>query len=493
MHSGLLYRSVLCVVLGVFLLSTSSVKRAAAGGPLLVGGPNLGTEGASIVWDTFVPIPYRIDGGPLSTTPSGEIVIGATDVPDRIQAMFDVWQNVPTATISYTNAGPLLSTGIFIDGDVNTVEEFSDVTASCDDATQSPIILDANGSIFDALLGDPNVIGFAGVCAVDPATGKITSGEAVLNGRFQDGIEDFDVVPTNFELTASEFDEAFAHEFGHFSGLDHSQINVNVLDQALGACAVDDLAGLPLMFPFAFCQARVAAGLSPLAADDVAWISKLYPDPSFSSDHGMISGIILFSDSVTHAQGVNVIARQIDDPMTAVNESRRVAISAVSGYLFTGNPGQSVTSDYLPCDPPSACPGGFAGNNSGGSSLGSRDPLLIGFYEIPVPPGTYVLEVESIPEFFAGGSSVGPLNPPIPNPGKDEKWNLTESSEDLPTDSNPIVVAAGALVPDINIILNETGPRFDAFEGSQISRMWRLRKLALRIWQERFALLSENP
>ena len=459
MRSANSIRLFILVVSGaVFFLGLGGQHSASAGGPLLVGGPTFGSEGQPFTWDSSMPVLYRVDGGPLSIDPTGALVIDSSTAIARVQAMFQVWEDVPTATVSYTNAGPIMSTAAFTDGDVDTVTEFNDVDGSCNNGTQNPIIFDADGSIFTALIGDPNVIGFAGVCSLTTA-GRIISGIATMNGRFQDGIEDFAVFPPNFELTTNEFDETFVHEFGHFSGLDHSQVNVDVLNQTPGSCSVQDLAGLPLMFPFAFCQARISAGLPQLAPDDIAWISKLYPDPSFSSSHGTISGFIFFSDGVTQAQGVNVIARQVAD-------QRGVAVSVVSGYLFTGNPGQSVTANYLPCNPPSACPGGFAGNNSGGSVFGSRDPLFIGFYEIPVPAGDYTVQVESIDPFFAGGSSVGPLNPPIPNPGAIETWDLGESSTDNPNDRSPITVSPGGLVPDINIILNGTGPRFDSFESS---------------------------
>lgn len=454
---------------GVLLLAISIGQRATAGGPLIVGGPAFGTPGTPLIWDVSVPVSYRVDGGPLSMNLFGAVVIDNPSGLARVESMFQVWQDVPASKISYTNAGPLLNSGAFIDGDVNSIEELAAVFASCDANEQSPIVFDADGSMFAVLFGESGVIGFAGPCALDAATGTITAGLAVMNGRFQDGVTDFNISPANFELTAAEFDEVFTHEFGHFSGLDHSQINVNVLSGQPGSCSTESLAGLPLMFPFLFCQARSTAGLPVLAPDDVAWISKLYPNPSFSTTHGTISGFIFFSDGITAVQGVNVIARRVDSAATTENESLRIAFSVVSGFLFTGNPGQDVTADYLPCDPPSACPGGFAGNNSGGSAFGSRDPLLIGFYEIPVTPGSYTIEVESISEFFVGGSGVGPLSPPIPNPGPDEKWNFNESPSDVVTDSNAVSVTAGQVVSDVNIILNETGPRFDSFESSDIA------------------------
>jgi len=186
-----------------------------------------------------------------------------------------------------------------------------------------------------------------------------------------------------------------------------------------------------------------------LATDDRAWISTLYPNTNLPANYGTISGTVLFSDGVTPVQGANVIARLVDDPSTAPDESRRVAVSAVSGYLFTGNPGQDVTGD-----------------NTNGDQTGSRDTSRIGYYQIAVPPGTYTVEVESVFSEFAGGSSVGPLDPPAPLPGPAEFWNKQESAFDAPLQRDPIPVHAGENITGVDFILNLTAPRFDQYEDS---------------------------
>jgi len=434
----------LTLLAGLLRLGVWSAK---AGGPLYVGGPGFGVEGQPFIWDpAAMPIQYRVDGGPLSQKGDGTVVIGNAAGIARVQSMFNVWQNVPTAAISYSNAGPIEPAGIFTDGNVDTVEEFDAVVGSCVDGLQNPIIFDADARIVRQLIGEPYVIGFAGICRGNSTTGRLEAALALMNGAFQDGINDG---YRNLELTAAEFDEAFAHEFGHLSGLDHSQINVNVLYRTTEECSAADLAGLPLMFPFAACQARATEGLPMLAPDDVAWISRLYPETAneppnrkpFLSVYGTIRGTILFSDGLTHVQGLNVIARD-------TTNSRRVAVSVVSGYLFTGNPGQSVT-----------------GTNDGGDPFGSRNPLLIGTYEIPVPAGNYWIEVESISQYFTEGSSVGPLSPPIPNPGGNEYWDINESAKDNLLDKSTVMVGAGAVVSGKDIILNSTKPRFDSLEG----------------------------
>jgi hypothetical protein len=314
-------------------------------------------------------------------------------------------------------------------------------------------VMDSDGSMATQLGMDDSVIAFAGACQVTNA-GYIASALAFLNGRWQDG------VTYNYEITTAQFDEAMTHELGHFLGLDHSQINSN------GSCTADSMAGRPLMYPVLFCSARIEAGIPRLAPDDIAWISYLYPSPLFAQQYGRISGYILFSDGTTQTQGANVTARLVDDPNTSADESARNAVSVVSGYLFTGNPGQDVTSTYLKCSPTSSCPNGYQGYNVGGSVLGSRDPLVIGYYSIPVPKGQYKVGVEGIEEGFTGGSSIGPLDPRFRLPGPPEFWNSTESAFDDINTSTPINVAPGQEIRDTNIILNGTPKRYDDLEDS---------------------------
>lgn len=413
---------------------------------MIVGGPTSVSEGVPLTWSTATPIQYRVDSGPMSSNGSTVVISNEAGLT-RVQSLFGHWQSVPTTSISYSYAGAIQATGSFTGGDVQTLAQFDAVAGSCDSGVQSPIIFDATGSLISALGYDPSsIIGFAGLCAIDTATGHIVSGLSVLNGKFQDGV-------SSSELTAAQFDEAMTHEFGHFSGLDHAQINVDVFNET--PCNADTLAGLPLMFPIAYCQARSDVGLPILSPDDKAWISKLYPGASFNTSYGTISGVILFSDGLSHVQGVNVIARRVDDSSTPANESRTIAVSVVSGYLFTWNPGQPVTGD------------------NEGSSMGSRSPSKIGYYEIPVPPGTYTVEVESINQGFDEGSSVGPLDPPVPSPGQSEFWSDPESAFDTLGAKDPITVAPGQTVNGINIILNGTQPRFDQFEdgGADLLRL----------------------
>lgn len=419
---------------------------AIAGGPLHVTGLLATAPGQPFLWVVASPIRYTVDTGPLSENPSGQTVIDNSHGLALVESLFQNWQSVPTTAIQFSYAGPI---GGISGGDVKTIQDFNTVQGSCNAGTQSPVIFDANGSLLQALGLDPLVIGFTSTCMLDPVAGHIQSALILLNGEFQDGVSDPGT--NNYEITADQFDEAITHEMGHFSGLDHSQINVDLYQNGfVNNCPVDELAGLPLMFPVEFCQSRKSAGLPILAPDDMAWISKLYPNSTYSANYGVISGFVFFSDGITQAQGVNVIARRVDDPNTPENESQRIAFSVVSGFLFTGNPGQSITGD-----------------NTGGSGFGGRNPALIGYYEIPVTPGTYTVQIENIDSSFSGGSSVGPLDLPAVTYGANEYWHHYESAFDNPAQKDPITVQAGQKISSVNFIMNQTPPRFDPFEDGE--------------------------
>lgn len=431
-----------------------------AGGGLLIGGPNLGpgfgapnSVGVPVVWSTATPVTYRVDGGPLSTTSIGTVVVDQAAGVARVDGMFQVWGAVGTAAISFTNGGGISNVGAFTDGDVDTMAEFNAVEGDCLAGIQSPIIFDADGTVFDALGKDPLVIGFAGPCAfsIAASTVFISAGRAALNGKFIDG------AGANGELTPDAFDGAFIHEFGHMIGMDHSQINVNCFT---GFCAggSDDAFGLPTMFPVALSITEGAeAAQKTLSPDDIAWLSAMYPAGAFGTTYGTITGTIFFSDGLSHAQGVNVIARMVDNLATPEDESRRNAVSMVSGAWFAPFPGQAVTGET----------NGAPGNDNFGGS--DSDLTLVGFYSIPVLPGDYTVEVEGVNGTFDGGSGLNPLNPPVPMPGgTPEFFDGAESSTDVPTDFSVVTVTGGITIANIDIILNGTDPRFDLFESAML-------------------------
>lgn len=383
---------------------------AQAGGPLAVR-----SNGLPYLWSTAGEIQYRTDNGPLSAT------VNETAIRARVIAMFDVWENVATANIGYNRAGPINAVVGFADGDVDTAAEYAAVEQDCSNGNQNPVVYDDDATIFQDLgVDETAVIGFAGPCALSASS--IVSGQVVMNGLFQDG----QAAPVQ-DISIASFDAAIIHEIGHFSGLDHSQINVN----CLVSCPSDDLAGLPTMFPFLMTPTQ-----NTLSVDDIAWISRLYPQTAggttFAGTHGTISGVVFFSDGESHAQFVNVIARQVDNPGTGPDERRTTAVSVVSGYRFRPFHGNPITG-------------------AAASQFGSATPGDIGLFEIPVPAGSYTIEVESVDAQFTEGSSVGPYQ--IAMPGT------------APPPLGPINVTAGSVSAGNDVTLIGTPPRFDQFEG----------------------------
>ncbi|GEM_PF-5147902 len=373
---------VLLVASGVYSF-IAGVADVEAGGPLLVN-----TQGVPFVWRRS-RIPYTPDRGRLGALTNEQAI-------NLVARAFQVWEDVTLSRVRFRQDGRL---GFDVT-ERNVLAFLNQVIGECQSGREctSPIIFDTNGRIIDALLGtgaSRTVLGFAGP-TVFRTDGVYLQARAVLNGRFP---------PSDLLGTA-------VHEFGHYIGLDHTQLNA--------AAAFDSTSRnddqVPTMFPF------IVEGAEVLHLDDEVAVSALYPDFREFRERGTISGHILLPDG-TGFQGANVIARSVDDP-------RLVAVSSVSGFLHTGT--------------------------RNGPDFGSDDPELLGFYELPgLPPGRYTVEIEQIRFDFTGGSSVGPLDPPAELPGPPEFYSAEEeSSTDDPDHRAEIELMPGDRIEDVDIILN---------------------------------------
>jgi hypothetical protein len=124
------------VLLATFA-GTLAAGIACAGGPLI-----LDSNGTALTWGTF-PVEYRTDGGRLSVNVSN------AQAQTRVANMFNVWEDVPSASISYDRVGAIQDTGAFTDGDVNTAAEFNALSGATMStrATRSGAIATSSSSI----------------------------------------------------------------------------------------------------------------------------------------------------------------------------------------------------------------------------------------------------------------------------------------------------------------------------------------------------------
>lgn len=423
-----LHLLVLAVVLAAGLVP------ARAGGPLYVTGIKSTQPGQPYRW-TLNPIPYKTDRGGLG-------YLSNTEANGLIAEAFRVWQDVETSDLTFQSLGTL-------DYDVtrSNIFNFYNGISACGSTGQpvNSIVYDVDGSAIEAFGYDNNsTLGFSEIICQDDTNGVYTRGWVLLNGRFIDGKPE---TSSHQTVTLEEFKGVFIHEFGHLVGLDHSQINLNCLTDT--SCSIEDQEGVPTMFPILLNASRQ----SVLKTDDKAALSAIYPAPNFEWTKGRIRGRVVFADGQTPAQGYNVIARSVADP-------RRTAVSSVSGFLFTAGAGNPFVPEGQSTD----------------ISYGSRDPSLIGFYDLPgLPPGEYTIEVEPIYNSganpFVDGSGVGPIGNflsfqyKMPGSCNPQFLNHPSSPSDDCSAKSRVTVSAGEIIDtNTDIILLGTPPRYDAWE-----------------------------
>jgi hypothetical protein len=377
------------------LLMLTSVQ-VYAGGPLLLRAPGL-----PFLWPNGGRlIPFSPDMGGLGPMTNAQAVTQTT-------AAFQAWADIASATATHRNAGSLP-----VDVDETNFMPYLSPTAP--DGV-SAIVYDEDGAIFNLLFG-PNsgVLGFAGPEWVDEATGAILEGVSFMNGGSLLGAGAFPV---------AEFLSVQVHEYGHYQNLAHTVVNGQIIagPDARGPSPFNTFPAPPsfagrieTMYPFLF----INGGQATPHVDDIAIFSTLYPEPSFATTTGSITGSILAPNNTTPLTGVNVIARNVANPYDD-------AVSAIS-------------SD-------------FTDNFTAGSPF-------VGVYTIRglTPGASYAVYVD---EILLGGFST----PPRSLPGPEEFYNGPTESNDSVTDPpgnlfTPVVALAGITAADIDIIFNRFLP-----------------------------------
>ena len=385
------------VRLGVFAVAITFlvVPPASAGGPLA----NC-TSGQPYLWPNGgANVPFNPDQGDLASLTNAQAVMFVED-------SFQAWEDVPSASVSYTNAGLL---PVDVD-DTNFGPYLNPVAPD----GYSAIVFDDDGAIFDLLFGPGSgVLGFAGPEWVNTVQCEILEGVSFLNG------------PSFVDLALAA--NVMVHEFGHYTNLAHTVVNGQIfIGDTTGPTPDNATFGFPpfpdgvevieTMYPFLF------TGVDQLSrtphADDIAILSTLYPEPSFFATTGTIEGSIYAPDGSTRLTGVNVIARNMANPFED-------AVSAIS-------------SDFT-------------------DSTSQADPV-VGTYTINglTPGADYAVFVD---EILAGGFSTA-LQSPLPGP--EEFYNGDDESNDPSTDDpsvfEVVTAAAGSPATGIDIIFNQFVP-----------------------------------
>jgi hypothetical protein len=356
---------------------------------VVAGGPLATVNGTAVRYNSASPVTYKTDLGALGS-------FSNTVATNLASTSFQTWQDVTTANITFTNGGQLPV-------DVNSTNYLTYLNNTSDGI--NPIIFDSDGSIVNALFGagsSSSIIGFAGSSyfTSGPNVGFFSEGRAVMNGAM-----------ANNPFTETQFKATFIHEFGHFIGLDHAQLNSQFAGDGNSANDVN----LPTMFPTSTDDDTYLNSLNP---DDIAAVSLLYPEATFGSATGKISGsVVRFDNSVV--RGANV-----------------VAISTGSDSLF--NQISTVTDYYV--------------QNNGNFTI------------VGLAPGNYFVKIEPVRNSFTSGSSVGPYaesgtDLSFINPVLQEYYNGNAESSDPATDQpslrTVVSVAAAATTSNINFVANK--------------------------------------
>jgi hypothetical protein len=387
-------------------------------------------------------VQYRVDSGPLGPLSNDQ----AKAFVDRI---FKAYTDIDTATIEFVNAGPILdpANGQPMDVNGNNFDRFL-----TNPPFQNPIIFDSDGSI----TGGGGVLGFFGFLNLDDNSNSLLEGLVVLNGR----------PLTSGALSTTSFLGVFTHEFGHFAGpLDHAQINGNIASDGDGAIfppgfnsdSAYDLYGpfTETLFPFIF-DASFGSQLrgqfrdsgffiASLDLDTRNALSNLYPTNSYQTTRGSIQGRVLIRAGASDVpvSGINVIARRIDQGTYP---------PLVGTLAFPITPIQ-FDPDGVPMEQA----------NSATDSLSTVSSAVTGLdfgpgtYRIQgLPPGQYLIEIQTLNPDALGGSGIGPLGTQIPLPIQEFYNGANESglSTDNPSEFVAVNVDAGGITTNIDIILN---------------------------------------
>jgi len=402
-------------IVATLLLVIVSVIGAHAGGPLIMFNSE---QRIPYHYDVTTPVPVYTDLGLFgAANPARSLPAVSNERGDEVVAFAaKQWTDVDTSSFQAQVVGDFGSIGL---PDVNDAATAAQVIGA-ENGGGIHVIYDADARIMQTFFGAPSTtLGIASPEFADMETGVITESWVIINGQGRSYGDD------NIEKYAG----VVTHEFGHSINLAHSQTNgaIAFFGDGRGPTGCSPLPystaislnHIETMYPYIQPSATGKAQSTVDMADDKSAISDLYPTEAYLNSKASISGRVLMPDGKAGITGVNVIARNIDNPYAD-------AVSAISGdyvRVEAGNDGSFTLNGLTPG-------ARYALYTDGMRSAGS--------YPVDVP-----LYTPGPEEFFSGANESG------------------DALTDSPCTSEPITATAGsAAKADITLNTVKGAPKF---------------------------------
>ena len=359
-------------------LSAAIAAALLAAVPSRAGGPLMLTDHPRnpqpLRWDTSKPVQVYTDIGDYSYRNDGSVFLSNAQA-DKITAFaLKQWSDVATSTwkavtdpSKFKKFSQVPSIGV----DVKDGETAKLVYGQANEGGMY-VIYDQHGLVIEEFFGAPRdqVLGIAFAEIAEDRDGDgypetIVKATAVMNGyvvAHEPADPEQPWIPPP-DIDGKRIAGVFTHEFGHAINLSHSQVNGHIayfsepyyfeVAPGVPGCVPNlhkwnsqDPAARPIdpkyietMFPFINPDTVSATGRNPGLdmstvdrPDDVSAISDLYPSASYAKTRGSISGTLFLKDGRTPYGGINIVARNVADPLGD-------AISAMSGDKTQGRVG----------------------------------------------------------------------------------------------------------------------------------------------------------
>ena len=263
-------------------------------------------------------VPFVLDAQPAQ--------MGTRNTMELISTAFAAWNNVTTSNVNAT----ISRTQDF------TINDILGNPAPLEVNNVNEVLLVDTKAMADSLGFSQGLLGLGFVTQLTIGSGEIHEGTLYMVTAYGEG--------------GSDYESTAVHELGHVLGLMHSPITPKstLLDELL----------VPTMYPFALADDSKGRTLEP---DDIAAMSEGYPEPSFASTLGVISG--------------------------TVKDAQNAPLFGAVVFAMNIETGDMVSR--------------FTGHESGLN--GNGDFIMRG-----VPPGKYVLGVERLLTNNLGGSLLTP-------------------------------------------------------------------------------------